>query len=273
MRQTFSKTLLLISLLPKAPVEFYDRLVTLLEVRLEQLGMKTPMYQPRQWPEIVEDVGVYLGTRFDDLLSETALREIEGEVRRRTDQIQYEAPFSRDHNADFALARLCYAVCRAIDPGVVLETGVAYGVTSAFILKALEVNGRGTLHSVDLPPLGREVDRFVGILIPEALKHRWRLHRGMSKRVLPSLLPQLGKVDVFVHDSLHTYRNMHWEFRIVSHYLAPRAVVIADDVNYNLAFSEWVAEINPSFWGVIQEVGKNSLFGVSVLLDANPHCS
>ncbi|RMG03228.1 MAG: hypothetical protein D6735_08975 [Acidobacteria bacterium] len=72
---------------------------------------------------------------------------------------------------------------------MVLETEVGYGVTSAFILKALEVNGHGTLHSVDLPPLGCDADQFVGILIPELLKYRWQLHRGVSRRVLPSLLP------------------------------------------------------------------------------------
>ena len=35
----------------------------------------------------------------------------------------------------------------------VVETGVAHGVTSRFILEALERNGRGFLWSIDLPPL------------------------------------------------------------------------------------------------------------------------
>jgi predicted O-methyltransferase YrrM len=41
-----------------------------------------------------------------------------------------------------------------MSPNIVLETGAAYGVTSAFIVQALEVNRKGTLISVDLPPLG-----------------------------------------------------------------------------------------------------------------------
>lgn len=164
------------------------------------------------------------------------------------------------------LARTCYAFCRALKLQVVLETGVAYGVTSAFILKALEVNNGGLLHSVDLPPLGHNADKFVGILIPEALKHRWRLHRGISKRVLSRLLPQLAQVDVFVHDSLHTYRNMQRELQLVTPYLARPAVVIADDVDGNLAFLEWVNSTCPAFWAILREVEKKSLFGVSVFL-------
>lgn len=140
-------------------------------------------------------------------------------------------------------------------------------------MKALEVNGHGTLHSVDLPPLGRDADRFVGILIPEQLKHRWQLHRGVSRRVLPSLLPRLGKVDIFIHDSLHTYRNMQWEFSIVAPYLPPKAVVISDDVSDNLAFANWVAQINPLYYAVVQQADKRTLFGVSVFHKADIHGS
>jgi hypothetical protein len=171
------------------------------------------------------------------------------------------------HNADFGLARLCYLICRALKPSIVLETGVAYGLTTAVVLKALDVNGTGLLHSVDLPPLGSEADQFVGRLIPQQLRHRWRLHRGASRRVLPSLLPQLGQVDIFVHDSLHTLRNMRHEFRSVMGYLSQPGVVIADDVDRNPAFLQLVHDTHPAFWATSEEVEKKALFGVSVYSD------
>ena len=52
----------------------------------------------------------------------------------------------------------------------------------------------------------------------------------------PSSYVNSVTIDFFVHDSLHTYRNMHQEFEIVSPFLAPRAVVVADDVEGNSAF-------------------------------------
>ncbi len=260
------KATLLLSLLPRRPLEFYDRVLTFFNVHLERLWIRPALYQTKQWHEVLLGMEQSLGEKVSAIADEPACAQITEEVRCKVQKNLCHAPFSLIHNADFSLARLCYLTCRATKPAIVLETGVAYGVTSAFILKALEVNGYGLLHSVDLPPLGRDADRFVGILIPPALKHRWRLHRGASKRVLPRLLSQLGRVDLFVHDSLHTYTNMNWEFQIVAPYLGRPAIVVADDIENNPAFLEWVQRTRPAFWATLQEVEKKDLFGVSVYL-------
>lgn len=39
---------------------------------------------------------------------------------------------------------------RILRPTVVIETGVANGISSAFILKALDKNNEGMLYSIDL---------------------------------------------------------------------------------------------------------------------------
>jgi predicted O-methyltransferase YrrM len=39
---------------------------------------------------------------------------------------------------------------RKIKPKIVVETGVSFGITSSFILQAMEENGFGTLYSIDL---------------------------------------------------------------------------------------------------------------------------
>jgi len=44
-----------------------------------------------------------------------------------------------------------YAICRKLKPHVVIETGVHYGASSAFILQALYDNNFGHLYSIDLP--------------------------------------------------------------------------------------------------------------------------
>jgi hypothetical protein len=258
------KASLLLSLLPSRPLEFYDRMLTFLHVRLERLWIQSAPYETKEWHEVLLGMEQTLCQNVSGFTDEPASSEIMEEVRFRIENELSQAPFPLIHNADFTLARLCYFGCRVIKPTIVVETGVAYGVTSAFILKALEVNGRGLLHSVDLPPLGHDADQFVGILIPPSLKHRWRLYRGTSQRVLPRLLSELGRVDLFVHDSLHTYKNMTWEFQAVAPHLGRPAMLVADDVENNSAFLEWVHRTRPAFSATLREVEKRNLFGLTV---------
>ena len=130
---------------------------------------------------------------------------------------------------------------------------LAAGISSAFILKALERNGRGVLYSIDLPnyeveyfkslgltpgailPEGRES----GFAVPESLRHRWVLRLGRTKEVLPTLLEEIDKVDVFLHDSEHTYDNMTFEYNTVWPYLAEGGLLISHDVRWNRAFDDF----------------------------------
>jgi hypothetical protein len=262
--KALGKAGLLLALLPSSPLEFYDRVRTMVEVRLEPMWVRPGRYQTQEWPAVVAGASQALGHDLNTFLVEPAIVELEEEIRRHVDNLRAQAPFTLSHNADFHLARLCYTICRATRPAVIVETGVAYGVTSTYILQALAVNESGMLHSVDLPPLGRDADRFVGILIPPALKQRWRLHRGASKRVLPALLRRLGQIDLFIHDSLHTYTNMRWEFHAAASHLARSAVVIADDIEGNPAFQEWASAAQPAFSTTMREAEKPGMCGLSI---------
>src|SRR5579862_4942290 len=51
-----------------------------------------------------------------------------------------------------------YVVVRALMPDVMVETGVCNGKSSAFVLNAMDHNGRGHLHSIDLPVHEEEAD-------------------------------------------------------------------------------------------------------------------
>src|SRR6185503_16129417 len=75
-----------------------------------------------------------------------------------------------------------YALVRAAKPRLVVETGVASGLSSAHILRALDRNGIGTLHSIDLPNVQAgsilPEGRTSGWIVPESLRARWKLQLG-----------------------------------------------------------------------------------------------
>ena len=206
-----------------------------------------------------------LGCDLTPWLREPAFRDFEAEMQAGIEALRARAPFPLCFCTVSTMASLAYAYCRARRPAVVLETGVGYGVTTSFVLQALELNGRGHLDSVDLPPLYHGADRSIGALVPSRLRHRWSLHRGASSRVLPGVIGRLESVDLFIHDSLHSYQTMQAEFRAVTPRLAATALVIADDIEENRAFDEWVAEVRPDYAAAVRRgEGRNDLFGVAV---------
>ena len=215
----------------------------------------------RPLEDVAADLEDVLGCEVTAYLSEEGLAEIEAQVRERGERLGPGAPFPLAHNASPSLARLSYAVCRACRPRSVLETGVAYGVSSSFIAKALALNGQGELHSVDRPPTRPEVDRYIGALVPDQLRTRWTLHRGTSRRVLPRLLPELESLSLFVHDSQHTYRNVTWELRTATPHLTRPAVVLVDDTAGHRAFEHWVERERPAFAAVVE----HEMVGVAAL--------
>lgn len=127
-------------------------------------------------------------------------------------------------------------------PTVVVETGVAMGFTTAVVLAAMEENEVGTLHSIDLPPLQVDATEFVGAVVPSDLRARWTLHVGPSRTLLPALARKLAPIDLFIHDSDHSYAGQSEEYRQAWPHLARGACLISDDV-CNHAFTDFAAEV------------------------------
>ncbi|MGA7887319.1 MAG: class I SAM-dependent methyltransferase [Acidobacteriaceae bacterium] len=144
---------------------------------------------------------------------------------------------------DSKLGRLVYQVARSMRPDTIVETGVATGVTSAHLLAALEDNGHGVLHSIDMPPTDMIAAGHVGAAIPDDLRDRWVYHWGASRRLLPKLLDRLGGRLMFVHDSDHSYANMAWEIRSAWESMGLGGVIVCDDVHFHTAFPDTANEL------------------------------
>jgi len=141
-----------------------------------------------------------------------------------------------------------YLLVRLVQPNHMVETGVSAGVSSAYILSAMQDNGRGRLYSIDLPPGNLPEGKTVGWVVPDHLKNRWSLHIGNALGLLEPLLSDIGTIDCFVHDSLHTYDHMTWEFNTSWKYLRPGGLFLSHDVGANDAFFDFMSE-NGISWG------------------------
>ncbi|MDE1837558.1 MAG: class I SAM-dependent methyltransferase [Euryarchaeota archaeon] len=132
---------------------------------------------------------------------------------------------------------------RLLRPAHVVEVGVSSGVSSAYLLHALELNHRGTLHSVDLPSFPRRSrargppprvswslpkGRSSGWAVPFTLRKRWDLRLGDKEVVLPLLARELPGVDLFVYDVPHDDATSELEFRRIDPLVPPGGVAIVD---------------------------------------------
>ena len=141
-----------------------------------------------------------------------------------------------DYSVGAELGAVLYAVCRARGPGVVVETGVASGVSSSYILCALEKNKNGQLYSIDIPWWN---EAQTGWLVPDYLRERWHLIVGRSSEKLTPLLKGVPKIDIFLHDSGHTFQNMSWEFQTAWSFLAGGGLLLAHNIDDNTAFRDF----------------------------------
>jgi len=144
--------------------------------------------------------------------------------------------FGSWNDGDAGLVRAIWCLARHLKPKRVIETGVAHGVTSRFILEALAKNGRGHLWSIDLPPIERDWRKQVGVAVGDRYADRWTYIKGSSRRRLPGLLSQLGQIDLFIHDSLHSERNVRFELDRAWAALKPGGAIVVDDVAANWGF-------------------------------------
>jgi hypothetical protein len=72
---------------------------------------------------------------------------------------------------------------------------------------------------------------------------------------LPILLAQLGQIDLFIHDSLHSERNVRFEVDRAWAVLRPGGAIVVDDIDVNRGFHSftqslpaivrWSAKPNP----------------------------
>jgi predicted O-methyltransferase YrrM len=148
-------------------------------------------------------------------------------------------------------------------PRLVIETGVNNGASTLVILRAMAEAGVGRLISIDLPYYeGEEYDVYIqgirskggalpiikkgeecGWLVPKELRDRWTLYLGDSRTVLPQVLEEEGAIDMFFHDSEHSFDHMTFEYETAWPYIRSGGYLLSDDAHYGeRAFWEFALE-------------------------------
>jgi predicted O-methyltransferase YrrM len=178
------------------------------------------------WTESPEEILQFMGLDLDPAYWSQFL-DVSEAIALRATQISLHYP----NYFDVAprSGQLLFHLVRARRPQIVVETGIANGRSSAMILAAMDLNGAGTLHSID-------INDDVGALVPH--QHpRWVKHIGDgSPAALQIALKQCGPVDIFLHDSDHRYRAQLAEYEIAERHGSSEFLLASDDVNWSNAF-------------------------------------
>ena len=153
-------------------------------------------------------------------------------------------PYPLEYTLDNKSGLFLYILCKIIKPKKVVETGVAYGLSSMYILQALFENKKGTLYSIDSVFSPWQSKEMIGSAIPSHLRENWRLVFGSSSEKLKETLSSLGSLDIFFHDSLHTYKNMQFEFKTALPFVNKYGFLISDDISRNNAFHDFYSKMS-----------------------------
>lgn len=156
-----------------------------------------------------------------------------------------------------------YIIVRLLKPNLVVETGVGViGMSSTYLLAALEDNNYGHLYSIDPDKIYSLYGYHVGSGIPEDLRKRHTLVNDYSQNSLEPLLKRIGQIDVFLHDGDHRFKTKLFEYETAYKYLKSGGVIMSDDT-WDSAFDLFVSKYKNEGYSV--KYGKDDFFSFTCI--------
>ncbi len=138
------------------------------------------------------------------------------------------ANYEKNFDCEVGLASFLYAYILTSKPLTVIETGVANGITTNTMMKALEQTG-GALHSFDIDARTQNVYTGTG---------NWSFYHlnGNLEKSLEAHVTEIGDVDLWIHDSNHGYLWQAYEYQLASRVLTTDGVLVSDDIDSSTAW-------------------------------------
>lgn len=151
------------------------------------------------------------------------------------------APVKFDAGPNFA--SFLYAYVMVFKPRVIIETGVASGITTNCIMKALENIGCGELHSFDVNPDSENAYQGTG---------NWNFHilRKNYTRHLYSEIRAIRNIDLWIHDSDHSLKWQRMEYYLAKKHLVESGLLVSDDIDTTIAWAKSLKEKNSASAGI-----------------------
>jgi len=187
----------------------------------------------------------------------------------REGDLALEEAFSKDYKAEISKiidtsssnfggpghTNLLYTICEKLNIKNVIETGVAYGWSSASILKSISKRN-GKLISIDMPMLKQTDYELIGVAVEKNLKKNWELIREPDRHALPIAISEMKNDLELVHyDSDKSYYGRKWSQEKIWNALKKGGIFISDDIEDNTAFKEFVEQNQLSFF-ILEFEGK-----------------
>ena len=143
---------------------------------------------------------------------------------------------SNDWDGGKNLFVFLYTYVRAIKPKLIVETGVANGISTNAIMKALIANQEsGTLYSFDT--LSRTKQSYSG-------SGNWNfVHLKKPYSVnLFNTIKNLEPIDLWLHDSNHGYPWQKTEYAMALSKLSEHGALVSDDIDASVAWRQFAAK-------------------------------
>lgn len=134
---------------------------------------------------------------------------------------------------------LLYALTRWRRPKTIVETGGFVGMSSAFILKALQDEG---VQDAKLFSVEWMKDFPHGALVPAELKKWFVPLTGKIEDFMKQKSSFPEQIDMFLHDSSHRYKHMLMEYKFFWQRMTEGGLLVSHDVNLSAAFLDFVSK-------------------------------
>jgi predicted O-methyltransferase YrrM len=188
-------------------------------------------------------------------------------VNEETDNIIFEAKKIQEKNSNIELGNnyaveIIYFLMINFKPNIILETGVAAGLSSRCILEAIKKNSKGVLYSSDFPYFRlSNPEKYIGIMVPEELKKNWHLEILGDEKNIKKFKLEINYADIILYDSDKRYSGKINFFKSVNSLIKSNTIIVVDDLHNDSFFLEYVEEKKCKNWFIV-ESKRNHIVGV-----------
>lgn len=161
----------------------------------------------------------------------------------------------RNYSKEPLWAELLFQIIRQLKPASCIEMGACLGISGGYQAAALELNGAGRLVTMEgAPSFAQIAEKNLQSL---GLGHRAKVVVGRFHDTLDGVLAETKPVDCCFIDGHHDEAATIEYFERVLPFLAPRAVLLFDDIRWSLGMLRaWMKICSDSRVRVSFDLGK-----------------